>query len=244
MHAAVLLMCVTIAGADVRESISTPQALSDLLTREAKQTSEVTWKFLEAGAVMESTLHFDQNQTQKITSHLVIVPCPGHPNLILAGHVVPPSGDQKINHYEGLTSFAALIDVDRNLISPIITNHRLNTMIPAQEAEDVARALERLGQQYCDRIAANPEKHDKSFMRADLKRTFINPPPITIECLLDNFNMNDMTFYSHLQVTGGDRRLKKAVNFKFSDLLMSELAVPAAEYFASKNAAVRKEGVE
>ncbi|TWT32778.1 hypothetical protein [Blastopirellula retiformator] len=34
MHAAALLMCEIVAGADVRESIATPQAMSDLLTSE------------------------------------------------------------------------------------------------------------------------------------------------------------------------------------------------------------------
>ncbi|PQO43746.1 hypothetical protein [Blastopirellula marina] len=241
MNAAVLCLCAAIAGADARETLPTPQALSELLTRDAEQSELVTWKIVDDGAAIESTIHREDGEKQTIISHLVIVPCPGRPNLILAGHVVPPSDDEALASYVGPTNFGALIDVDQNLVLGL--RGQDSAALTLRAWEDLTPALKDLAQPFADLVTAHPERFGQEKTTDEVKRTFINPPQIQTRCIINEViggrgavarRNADIIFACSVLSGHGDRNLSRRYAFGFKELLTSELAIPAKQYFAAK----------
>lgn len=233
MHAAAFLMCAMIAGADVRDKIATPQALSDLMLRNWEPTAGETWQVLEKGAALQVTVESKGAAPWTATGKLKVLPCPGHPNLILASYLFPESDVSKAQAYPGLTGFTALIDVDRNLIAAAYKRSQLDfSTMPAAQVSELIKQIEGFGKSYVELISADPQKYGVRTGEAALKSQFIDPPEITTTIDLTDFNYPNLSFSYRIKTVAGDRGVTYKETFRFDDLLKSELAIPAEQYFA------------
>ncbi|EAQ76910.1 hypothetical protein DSM3645_11606 [Blastopirellula marina DSM 3645] len=233
MNAAALILCVVIAGADARETIPTAAKLSELLLRGAEKSTSADWEIIDNGATLVYRTKLAGEEPWKVVARLRVVPCPEHPNLILAGYVVPPSEDKRIEGYVGPTGFCGLIDVDRNLVAPI-TQTTLHCSIQGKPRLELSKQIEQLGQSYAELIAADPKKYGLNDFSEILKLQLIDPRPIKTTCEIIGFHWNQGSFDYRMWTFAEDHRMGASYTFSLRDLLASELAIPAKQYFEEK----------
>ncbi|UUO06346.1 hypothetical protein M4951_23730 [Blastopirellula sp. J2-11] len=276
MNAIALVLCTVIAGADARETIPTTQKLAELIrnTYAVEKLKQIEFAADGASLQTKGTPNSDGSPSED-RSHpvmvsrsnqmlnyiggefqLKLVPCPGHPNFLLAGYEAKSKEPYYIGHFNEPAKllshcFCVLIDTDRNIVVPLDDSQQ-RLYLNDEQLKMVSKQCEAIWLNYLQQIEKQSSNDPFYAEYYQLRRQFITLPPLGV--VLNTYfsptmpnqglvpysaNHNQPPVHVagmrvQLQLSAEGRNIGYNGAIEIQRLLSTTIALPAAEYFKAK----------
>ncbi|PQO43744.1 hypothetical protein [Blastopirellula marina] len=246
MSGIVLVACAVVCGADVRETIPSVAALYDVIDQ-SRQLSvyKDDYRVLKDGAVLEAlqTRGSTGGILDKLPSRgssgieplskgeLRVVPIPNHPNLLLAGYVT--HHESPITYDYAWREANLLLDVDRNVVIWWEQRNAVPHFLSKEQTAALNADLLSAAKAWGERIARRRDLYPTEPRLQEFDRQFVDPPPVEVSCKAVSVDVVSGECEFQFRLSGGGQTAEFPYKATLLDLLASELAMPAEQYFAA-----------
>ncbi|PQO39957.1 hypothetical protein [Blastopirellula marina] len=246
MNAAVLCLCAVIAGADARETITSPEALYALHDRLFEISGNRNITVIGDGAAVVSQ---QGGSSFEPKYQLMVVPCPGSPGCFVSGYVrsdrLPDAqgrvdwnsggGFGRNRPSSGAVIFPIYVDLERNVLLDL-ERHKLILALTPEETAAVTANVRKIVETYVDRLVDDPANERLAGQVRWLRDEFVVPPPVKIACEITHYENSPAAVKLQVTLSAGERKTSFEAPLHVKELLISSLAVPAEQYFAAGKA--------